>query len=103
MSFLDASKGNPEIDSGELTGQMYHIACKSWCTSGGQMTPLSFKVKDDGGNIVGVNDIKVLSREEKNYVGVVSKEFQCEALIGGFIRNFKLVYYCESCLWVMVI
>jgi len=105
MSFLDASKVDENLDSGLLPqGKMYHIACKSWTTSNGVTLPLSMKfIGDDGDHLIYVPEIKVNYTEEKCYSGIMSREFDCEAVFGGLLRKFKLILYCEVCKWVMLV
>ncbi len=101
--FADASKVPEGIDSGTPKGKMYHIACKTWFTAGGSTRPLSFKFEGDDGMLQTVSDLIVHYSEDKNYSGIASKEYGCEAIIGGFHREFKLIFYCEACKWVMLI
>ena len=103
IGFAEASKVPELYDSGSLDGKMYNIACKSWTTSGGRVVPLSFKLEGDDGNIMLVSNIRVNYCEDKNYAGIPSKEFGCEAIIGGLLRAFKIILYCELCRWVLVI
>ena len=100
---VDASKCTTERDSGVPQGKMYHAACKTWCTTTGKVTPLSFKFEGDDGEIVYVPRLRILYDEEKNYSGIPSREFGCEACIGGFMKQFKLIYYLEACKWVMLV
>lgn len=92
-----------EIDSGEIKGQAYHIACNAWFTANGSPRPLSFKFKGDDEEIQQVKDIVIKYTEDKNYSGIPSKEYGCEAIIGGLRHTFKLIYYLQECKWVMVI
>lgn len=103
IGFSEASKVPDGIDSGILDGKMYHIACKSWCTSTGELRPLSFKFEGDDGSMILVNNLFVQYCEDKNYSGILSKEFGCEAVVAGLLRNFKIIFYCEACKWVMLI
>lgn len=103
MGFADATHGTPEIDSGLPKGKMYHIACKTWFTANGSPRPLSFKFEGDDGLLQTVREVTVKYSEDKNYSGIPSKEYGCEAVIGGFVREFKLIFYCEACKWVMLI
>ena len=103
MGFADASKLPPEADSGIPHGKMYQIACHAWFTSAGSPMPISFKFQGDDGEILRVADIKIQYREDKNYAGLPSKEYGCEAIIGGLIREFRLIYYLDACTWVMMI
>lgn len=103
IGFAEASKVPEDMDSGIPKGKMYHIACKSWCTSDGDLQPLSFKFKGDDGSMILVSNLLVKYGEDKNYSGIPSREFGCEAVIGGLIREFRLIFYCEACKWVMLI
>ena len=103
IGFADASKVPEGIDSGVPNGTMYHIACKSWFTSSGEMQPLSFKFEGDDGSMIYVNNLVIQYAEDKNYSGIPSKEFGCEAVVGGLIRTFKLIFYAQTYKWVMVI
>ena len=82
---------------------MYHIACKVWFTSGGESRPLSFKFEGDDGELVLVRDVQVKYVEDRYFSGIPSKEYGCEAIVGGLFREFRLIFYQEACKWVMVI
>ena len=103
IGFAEASKVPEQYDSGQLNGTMYHIACKSWTTSEGKVMPLSFKFEGDDGSMILVTNIQVNYCEDKNYSGIPSKEFGCEAIIGGLLRKFKLILYCEVCKWILLV
>ncbi len=101
--FVSGSPGLSEIDSGLPRGKRYQIACKTWFTATGSPRPLSFKFEGDDGTLQTVNNLTVKYSEDKNYSGIPSKEYGCEAVIGGLKREFRLIFYCGECLWVMVI
>lgn len=82
---------------------MYHIACKTWFTATQSVRPLSFKFEGDDGLIQTVNNLTVKYSEDKNYGGIPSKEYGCEAVIGGIRQDFLLIFYMEACKWVMVL
>ena len=103
MGFVEATQGTPQTDSGAPSGKMYHIAVMAWFRSTGDPIPMSFKFQDDSGQIQSVKEIDVRYSEDRNYSGIPSKEYGCEAIIGGMIRAFKLIFYTEACKWVMVI
>lgn len=103
MSSFGIGTNVNEIDSGELRGKMYHIACKAWFTSECSVKPLSFKFEGEDGSIQTVQNITVKYAEDKNYSGIPSREYGCEAVIGGIRHGFKLVFYMEACKWVMVL
>ena len=91
--FAQATKYGIDVDSGIPKGNMYHIACSAWFTSTGQTMPRYFKFEDDAGEVQTVKDILVKYTEEKNYSGIPSREYGCEAVIGGLIREFKLIFF----------
>lgn len=91
------------IDNGEIRGRSYPIACKAWFTSNCSMRPLSFKFEGEDNIIQTISDISIISAEDKNYSGVPSIEFKCNAIIGGITNEFKLVFYKEACKWIMVL
>lgn len=92
-----------EVDSGDLHGKIYDVACKAWFTSSCSPRPLSIKFEGDDGVIQTISNIVIRYSGDKSYNGIPSKEFMCEAIIGGIRHEFKLVFYMESCKWVMAI
>ena len=103
MSAFGIGTNVREVDSGEVRGRQIEIACKTWFTSTGWPRPLSFKYEGDDGMIQSVAVAEIVSSEDKNYSGIPSKEYKCRAIIGGLLHEFKLVFYLESCRWVMVL
>jgi len=103
MSAFGIGTNVKENDSGKLNGKTYNIACKAWFTASCSPRPLSLKFEGDDGIIQTISDITIKCSEDKNYNGIPSKEFQCDAIIGGIRLEFKLVFYMESCKWVMVV
>lgn len=91
------------IDSVEVKGKIYHVACKVWFTSTCSLRPLSLKFEGDDGIIQGITNINIMSVEDKKYSGIPSKEYQCTAIIGGLLHEFKLIFYIDDCKWIMVI
>lgn len=103
MGFADAAKVPAQMDSGVPGGKMYHAAVMAWFRSEGDPRPLSFKFQGDDGEIQAVKDLVVRYAEDRNYSGIPSKEYGCEAVIGGLIREFRLIFYTEACKWVMMV
>lgn len=91
------------IENGELRGRQIEIACKAWFTSRGEASPLSFKFQGDDGLIQTIHDVHVVCSEDKYYSGIPSREYRCRAIIGGLVHEFKLIFYVETCKWVMVV
>ena len=90
-------------DSGEIRGKTYNIACKVWFPTNNKPYPLSFKFEGDDGIIATVSDLKIKHSENKVYYGYKAIEYRCEAVIGGFNKDFKIIYDIENCKWIMVI
>jgi hypothetical protein len=65
--------------------------------------PLSFKFEGDDGIIQTVYQLRIDNTEDKNYDGIMSKEYACYAVIGGIRHEFKLIFFMEACRWIMVI
>lgn len=103
MSVFGIGTNENEIDSGTPRGQIYAVACKTWFTASGIVRPLSFKFEGDDGVIQTVENLTIKYVEDKNYSGIPSKEYGCEAIIGGLRHVFKLVFYPETCKWEMLL
>lgn len=103
MLSLGIDTNAENIDSGEIKGRMYHIACKTWFTATQSVRPLSFKFEGDDEIIQSVSNLTIKYSEDKNYGGISSKEYGCEAVIGGIRQSFILIFYVEACKWVMVL
>lgn len=101
--FYEVTKLPPKAEEGERKGRPYPVACKTWFTSAGKILPLSFKFQDDSGELQTVANVRVRSSEQKNYSGIPSREFSCQAVIGGLLREFYLIFYQETCQWRMMI
>lgn len=96
MAFVNTYE-RPELNSGEIRADQREVACSLWFPICGNPYPIWFKFRDDNGDIQMVKDIQIKSMEDKNYSGIPSKEYVCHAIIGGLFREFKLIYYVESC------
>lgn len=101
--FADVTKYGIKTEHDKPSGKIYPIACKTWFTASGNPRPLSFKFKGDDDSIQYVEHVTVNDTEDKNYSGIPSKEYGCQAVVGGILREFKLIFYLETCIWVMVI
>ena len=83
--------------------EMFHIACDVWFTSTGMPMPRNFMFEGRDGNRHKVIVDKVFQTDEKNYSGIRSFEYLCQAIIGGLLHKFKLVFFCEACKWVLLV
>lgn len=91
-----------KTDAGFIKGKQREIACQCWFTSKGKMKPMMLKIEDEDGEIRTVHQIRVLSQEEKRYVGVQSVEFDCTITILEQQIDVQLIYYKEENRWVLV-
>lgn len=78
----------------------YNIACDTWTTASGVVMPLFFRYQDNG-IIKEVRDIRVIKQDKKIFSGIVTWNFDCEAIIDGKKQKFELVFRPETCTWVM--
>ena len=103
MSAFGIGTNMESFDSGAIRGRQIQIACKTWFTSNGSVKPLSFKFEGDDGMIQTVGAVSVSYSEDKNYSGILSREYGCRAVIGGLMHEFKLVFFPEECRWIMIL
>ncbi|MCI8512099.1 MAG: hypothetical protein HFE83_08905 [Lachnospiraceae bacterium] len=75
------------------------IACSAWFPANGKPFPRLFKFKDDNGEIQTVKNISVHRIETKNQLSCPVNEYDCRAIIGGLMREFKIVYRLKSAEW----
>ncbi len=65
----------------------------------GNITPIRFRFQTDEDMIETIHIQTVVSRDEKNYVGIREKQFICTALISGRRRIMEIRYNVESQKW----
>lgn len=89
--------------AGEVKGNITKIACESWFTSEGDVTPRLVKFIDENGKVKSVNheNILVNYKEQKNYSGIPSIEFDCALIIDETIIKVKLIFNKDTCKWIM--
>ena len=91
-----------KTESGPLRGIQREIACECWFTSKGKSIPKLIKVMDEEGMVHTINEIRLLTTQEKAYAGIPTVEHLCQINLGGRMETVKLVYTKESCRWVIV-
>ena len=94
--------GRSLTDAGELRSRRVPIACGVWFTSTGRLIPLSVKWKDDEGFLRMLTGIRVVTVEDKNYCGLPSTEYECEAEYCGARVHFHLLYYAVRREWKLL-
>ena len=77
------------------------IACCSWTTASGQVTPILFKMQDEDGIIRTFDKIPVNHSEKKLYAGIPSYEFDCDIFVNGLLVKVLLQYFPEDCRWTL--
>lgn len=80
-------------------GNFKKIAVKCWFTSNGQSIPLMFKYENDKGEIVPVENIRVLTAEKQWYAGILTWKYVCKASSYGKETIFSLLFTPEDCSW----
>lgn len=78
------------------------VACLSWINKSGRVYPVLIKMEDEDEVIQTFDRIRVLRRDEKNYSGIISNEFECEMIVSGLSIIVLLVFYPERMKWYMV-
>lgn len=101
MAFRNMMIETERKESGQLRGRVVPIACKAWFTASGTPQPLSFKFETADGSLQSVQPIQTRLVEDKCFSGIPSKECSCEAVINGTLCAFKLIFYTETCRWVL--
>lgn len=61
-------------------------ACMAWFPAGRELYPVSVKFKGDDGEVICVRNINISSSEDILCNGIASKQFLCNAVIGGLSR-----------------
>jgi hypothetical protein len=82
-------------------GQQRPIACYSWTTASGVVTPVMFKIMDENEEIHTINRVHVNFRHKKIYCGIPSFEYNCDVLINGTTVNVTLQHFPEHCKWYL--
>jgi hypothetical protein len=62
---------------------------------------LAIKFANPNGEVQTVQDICVNYKEEKNYDGVPSVEYDCSIIIDEKTMTIKLVFFKEECRWII--
>jgi hypothetical protein len=82
-------------------GRQREIACYSWTTASGVVTPVMFKIMDENEEIHTFNRVHVNFSQKKIYCGIPSFEFNCDVLVNGITINLTLQYFPEHCKWYL--
>ena len=94
--------GNSNLDDGTIKGDRREAACMAWFPAGRKLYPVSVKFKGDDGEIICIRNINISSSEDILCNGIASKQFLCNAVIGGLVQNFALIFYARPSRWEIV-
>lgn len=102
MSAFGIGTNTEPADAGTIRGRQINVACECWFSRSGVTKPLLVKYEDEEGTIHTLRDIRVLYQEAKNYGGIPSMEYRCQAVLHQILCEFALIFYMEESRWVLV-
>lgn len=91
-----------EPDAGEVKGIQEKVACGVWFTSRGIIMPKFLKYQCIDGTIRELTNIHVISFEKKNYCGIPTYTYNCDAIVENKKYLFDLHYYLDTTKWGIV-
>ena len=94
--------GNSNLDDGTVKGDRREAACMAWFPAGRELYPVSVKFKGDDGEVICVRNINISSSEDILCNGIAPKQFLCNAVIGGLVQDFALIFYARPSRWEIV-
>ncbi len=86
-----------------IMGHRWKVAVCCWFTAKGRTFPKMLKYEDKEGALHTIESIQLLSRDEKNYAGIMAQKYVCSAEIEGVRREFVLIYHPGENTWEMVV
>lgn len=102
MSAFGIGTNTEPADAGNVRGRQINVACECWFSRSGVTKPLLVKYEDEEGTIHTLRNIRVLYQEAKNYGGIPSMEYRCQAVLHQILCEFALIFYMEESRWVLV-
>ncbi|GAA0799121.1 hypothetical protein DWX43_14975 [Clostridium sp. AF19-22AC] len=89
-------------DAGKIKGHQEPVACGVWYTSTGTAIPKMIKFQDADGHIRTLSNLHVRTFEKKNYCGIPTLEYECDAVVNSRKYIFHLLYYVEHQKWTVL-
>lgn len=86
-----------------VRGHYQKAAVGCWFTSTGKAIPKMVKYEDESGYRHVIGNIRVLKSEQKYYAGILSRRYDCSAVVAGSVREFTLLYHPEEGVWDMIL
>ena len=83
------------------TSAPVNIPIQMYCAvdTTGRMSPIKFRVETSEHMICTIHIDQIISRDEKNYVGIREKQFFCSAQIEGVQRLMEIRYSVDTQKW----
>ena len=88
--------------AGKSGGRGEAGACGVWYTSTGTAIAKLIKVQGEEGESRTLTKLHVLSFEKKNYCGIPTVEYECDAVVDARRYLFHLLYYVEHQKWTVL-
>jgi len=85
-----------QLQEREISGVRIDAAVDCWYTSKGKSIPHLVKIKNDDGEIIEINSIKILKKEQKFYAGIRSRKFWCRSVDNGVTKDFYLLHFPDE-------
>ena len=86
-----------------VAGQYLKVAVGCWFTVSGKSMPWIIKYEDSTGYRHTLNNIRVLSTEQKHYAGILLHKYRCRVEINDRSQEITLLYHPGENIWDMVI
>lgn len=92
------------LDDLEKTkGKKYSVAVMSWTTASGQVTPILMKYRTEDDDVAESGKIEVMTHKQTLYNGIQFCFYECKALIGESVREFRLLYFPKNYEWKLIV
>lgn len=86
-----------------VRGHYRKVAVGCWFTAKGRTFPKILKYEDDEGVLHTIDSIQILSRDKKNYAGIMAQKYDCRTEIEGRMVEFTLLYHPGENTWDMIV
>ena len=96
---MEDKKGQKKM--GELSPVNIPVQMFSMGDTTGRITPIRFRFQTAEDTIETIEIQKVISRDEKNYVGIREKQFICSAKVSDQERIMEIRYNVGSQKWTI--
>lgn len=71
----------------------------AWFNKDGSISPIRFKVEEDGEKVIKVD--RVLKSEQERLAGSIMEKFTCTSIINGVEKIFEVKYDSKSYKWIL--